>query len=209
MNALLQLIIENREATKDYVQMLVWIVTSVGAAIAAWKAIAEMRKANIERMEARTNRERDLRWRQAEAGKKLIDELLSNSKAADALRILDLDGHEIALGANGASIRTSHATLSHHLRTKNLTLTPEDLAVRERFDELLGAFDRLEHYVKIDLTLPDDVLPPFEYYADISGTLKEAMSKYAIFSKCSRAVDFLRRYPNFGVSPVATPAEGP
>ena len=187
----------HRDALKDAFQVVFWMVASVGGLVTAWKAVVELRRANVERTESRAERALEHRWRQAEAGKQLIDELLKNQKAAEALRVLDIDGHVISVLGREHGIQTDHDQLHEALRTTNMILTDEELIIRETFDELLGALDRMEHYIRIGLTLSEDVMPPFDYYARKAAEVKDVVEGYAKFFEFHRALSFLSRFPQY------------
>ncbi len=193
-------LVSHREEIKDIIQSVAWMAASFGALITAWKAVIEMRRANVERAESRAERSLELRWRQAEAGKQLIDELLKNPKATEALRVLDIDGHTILIPGRDKGVDTAHDVLPESLRTTNMTLTKDEVIIREAFDELLGAIDRLEHYIRIGLTLAEDVMPPLEYYARRAAEVKDALEGYARFFEFHRALDFFSRYPQYQIT---------
>lgn len=68
--------------TKDILDLVFKGLGTIGGLTAAFTAIKQMRL-------NRKIRARDLRWKQTEAAKKLMDELVSNPKAKDATRMLD------------------------------------------------------------------------------------------------------------------------
>src|SRR5262245_21244180 len=88
---------------RDLLQNLAWLATGAGAILAAIKLWSELRL-------GREQRARDLRWKQAEAGKSLNDEMLTDPQAWPALQMLDYDGLEFELPSK-ARVHITHADL--------------------------------------------------------------------------------------------------
>lgn len=184
-------------------QTLAALVASIGGVVGIFKVVVEMKRANqqrerenTERQERRQLAERELRWRQAEMCKRLIDAIFSDKKATDALDILDYES--ITLPVTGSkTISTQHGKLAHNLRIVDLTLTEEDLFVRTRFDALLQHFLHLENYIAVDLIIEEDVRTLFEYYAFRCAAHKAALNEYADAFGFQSAVRFLNRFSKY------------
>src|SRR5689334_20007959 len=69
----------------QYLETVFKVIAIVGALIAAYTAINEMR-------EGRKQRAEDLRWRQANAAKSLIDQMDKDAQAGSAEFMIDWDG---------------------------------------------------------------------------------------------------------------------
>lgn len=111
----------------------------------------------------RQQRQLELRWRQAEAGKKLIDEMLSDENALAAMKMLDWNDvkFEIAPG-NFQSVWEKDYLQA--LRIENLNFTDKEMFIRNCFDSLFYYAAMIEHYLKSNLIVFEDVAFPLDYY---------------------------------------------
>jgi hypothetical protein len=147
---------------KDVFQILFWIVAIVGGLIAAFKAIAESR--------------RNLRWKQAEMAKTCLDEIWDDQLAFAALRMLDWTGLSFPLPDDGGNMsQISHEQRRASLRVVNTEFPPGDPGpfIRDAYDRLFDAFERLEHFIRIKLIRFEDVEPRLRYYVGKLGTADE------------------------------------
>ena len=137
---------------KDFFQIAFWIAAVVGGLIASFKAIAEWRK--------------DLRWKQAEMAKTCLDEIRNNQLASAALKMLDWDGRSFEESPNKSTSPIYHEDRRSALRVVNPVFPPGDPGpfIRDAFDTLFDGFERLEHFIRIDLIRFEDVEQPFRYY---------------------------------------------
>jgi hypothetical protein len=137
---------------KDLFQIAAWAVAIVGGLIAAFKAIAEWRK--------------DLRWKQAEMAKTCLDEIRDSPLASAALKMLDWTGLSFGLPDGTNSLPIDHEQRRTALRIVNTVFPPGDPGpfIRDAFDALFDGFERLEHFIRIELIRFDDVEPPLRYY---------------------------------------------
>src|SRR4026208_242945 len=70
--------------TKETWDVILHIATVLIAAGAAWKALIEFKLNRIQRKE-------DLRWKQAESAKTIIDEWMDDKRAYDFCRMIEYD----------------------------------------------------------------------------------------------------------------------
>lgn len=162
---------------KDCAQVLAWLVASIGGTIAAFKAVAELRRANRERAEALTERQREFRWRQAEMARTILDQLWADPLARAAMKMLDWTGltytHE---GQKTGPI--THEAMTKSLRTTNTQFTFDEQFVRDAFDQLFDGFERIEHYLAIKLVIWDDVSGRLEYYVSLLARRKPTFDAF-------------------------------
>ena len=71
----------------DLLQAIAWIAPAVGVIVTAASSVSELKMAREQRTKA-------LRWRQAETGKALNDEMQTDQNACSALQMLDSDRRE-------------------------------------------------------------------------------------------------------------------
>ncbi|MBL8190549.1 MAG: hypothetical protein JNK38_21200 [Acidobacteria bacterium] len=204
---------------KDYFQLGAWGVAIIGGLIAAFKAVAEMRRSNEQRRE-------DMRWKQAEMAKKCIDEIFSNANTRAALRMLDWTGSIYAKPDNTKTGRITHESRRLALRTKDPTSLPGNDSplirdayeehrqvlrtddpiflpgddgpfIRDAYDQLFDEFERLEHFIRIKLILFEDVRQRLSYYIDKLALQEEraAIQPFLQEYGFTLAQDFLTRFP--------------
>ena len=170
------------DAVAKVVQMLSWLVASVGGVIMAYKAVAEFQIANREREKANALQKRDLRARMADRAKLEVEALYADKKVESALHLVDVDGTAFEFTPPGAkesgSERVTHERLRHMLRSTDVTFTDLELAVRSCFDSLFSRLASMEKLSSLDILAPDDVLPPLAYYVVKLSRFKTEVSDY-------------------------------
>jgi len=142
---------------KDWIQICVWVVGIAGGLVAAAKAIAEMRRSNLERFE-------DMRWRRAEMARKCLDEMLGDRLICAALKMLDWSGLTYDIPDVGKSSAITDDQRRLALRTTDTIFQGDEPFIRHAFDALFDAFERIEHFLNIQLVVFDDVREPLAYY---------------------------------------------
>lgn len=146
---------------KDWVDILTKLLASIGGLIAAFRAIYEI-QAN------RKQRINELRWKQANISKTIIDELLSDEKAQAALTMLDWPGREFILENSEDKqelVTVSPEDIRIALRTKNdLGFDNKQVYIRDCFDSLFNYIERIQHFIDIKLIDFEDVIFPINYY---------------------------------------------
>jgi len=179
---------------KDAFQIGAWVVAIVGGLVAASKALTELRRSNEQRRE-------DMRWKQAEMAKKCLDEMRSNSLAQAAMKMLDWSGLTYDLPSGGQTGPIDHKTRRSALRTANTVFNPgdPDPFIRHSFDALFDNFERLEHFVRINLIKFEDVEQPLSYYvAKLAGPEERPLiGSYLLTYGFQSAQDFLNRFPQW------------
>jgi hypothetical protein len=155
---------------KDSVQIVLWVVTISTLIVAALKGRAELR-------ENRAQRDRDLRWRQAQAGKELNDEMQMDSRAWPAMQMLDSTSRAYTL-SDGVTFTIDENDIRRALDPNRFLETPKDSYIRDCFDTLFYFMAMIHHYVQNSLILKDDVAYPLEYYVPLLGQFRAEISAY-------------------------------
>jgi len=170
------------KVTKDVIQALSWIGAVVGVLVAAFKGITEVR-------ESRLQRERELRWKQANLGREIIDEIFDpKSFAGIALDMLDYAPFGRSFGAIPADNDDKIVRMDDIKRALDLTnvsMTKKDIYIRECFEWMFYYLERLAYFVEIELLTIEDVRFPLEYYAPFF--LEEE-----IFSRFGKSITYER-----------------
>jgi len=175
---------------KDWLQAIAWIAAAIGAFVAAIKFWSELRL-------GREQRNRELRWRQAEAGKSLNDEMLIDQWAWPALQMLDDDGREFELPSKRRT-QITHDDLRRALDPSipmGSVDREKDTYIVECFDSLFYYMSTLEHYISSTLIIPEDVEFPLDYYMHHLSKFRPVVEKYLQEFRLVKAFAFLRRYP--------------
>lgn len=175
------------QGLKDFLQAAAWVAAALGALVAAAKFWSELRL-------GREQRARELRWKQAEAGKNLNDEMLTDPEAWPALQMLDHERKEFPL-ASGETVRITDEDLRRALDPSLQTEDEKDMYIRRCFDSLFYFMTLLQHYIKITLILPEDVAFPLNYYVPLLAKLSPVVARYLKAFDTGQAQAFLERYP--------------
>jgi hypothetical protein len=146
---------------KDWFQVGAWFAAIIGGLIAAFKAVAEMQRSNAQRRE-------DMRWKRAEMAKQCLQEMWADTLVISALKMLDWSNLQYDVPGGGKTGRISHEARRHSLRVSEPPFRDGDERfVRDAFDALFDSFQLLEHFLRIELIIFDDVQGPLIYYASI------------------------------------------
>ena len=176
-----------------------WIetVSRLAAIIAGLFAIHKGRR---EVQQNRDQRAQELRWRQAQSGKELNDEMLDDPPARAAMDMLDYSFKSYT-DKRGNPLEITTAEWTHGLRTTQLNLSAKDEYVRQCFDNLLYYMGILEHHISRGLVLFDDVAYPIEYYVERMVPQAPTLMRYIQTYKFHRSAAFLNRFPEWTAAP--------
>jgi hypothetical protein len=178
--------------TKDWLQALAWLAAAFGAIVAAIKLWSEVRL-------SREQRERELRWKQAEAGKTLNDEMLDDPFAWSAMQMLDYPGTKFELPSDkDAVVVVDHSDLSFALDPRNQARDAKDLYIRRCFDNLFYYMATMEHYISSTLVLYEDIAFPLNYYVRLLTKFRDVVELYCGHYRLSKVKKFLSRYSSWG-----------
>ncbi len=171
-------------------QVGAWIVAIVGGLTAAglgiWQAVQN-----------REQRARELRWKQAQSAKELIDELFHENFSNFATLMLDSWARTYPVPQGGDITITWEEVLEC---LKVGSFQSEDAKsdfVRDCFDMLFYYLDRFEHLIQAGLTTFEDLRMPAQYYVDLMAEDKAVFVTYIEFCKYSNIWHFLDRFPSW------------
>jgi hypothetical protein len=172
---------------KDWIQVISWGVAIAGGLIAAFAAIYQLRINT-------TQRKAELRWKQANLGRELVDEICRGG-AGKAHQMLDYyeEGRTFEAIPEDSKTITLPEILAA-LDLNNVSKTKKSIFIRECFEHLFYSLHRLEHFIESDLLEFEDVNTPFEYYAEIMVKHKQVFVNYMTQAKYRRAILFLDRF---------------
>ena len=141
---------------KETIPIVSQIVLIVGGLITAYKLITEMKLARLQR-------QMDLRWKQANAAREMLREMLTSPLANDATIMLDWTGREFSITPNQKATITFEET-QKALRTDNLQFTSKEVYIRDCADAFLFHVELIEQAIRNELIEFKDIKFPMEYY---------------------------------------------
>jgi hypothetical protein len=162
------------------------IVGIVGALIAAIFALAQARLSLAQRRE-------DLRWKQAEVAKKVVDEWFDWDESRDALLMIEPRKRRYVL-PNGESHVIEQPDVLKALSSTATGNDVEETFIQDCFDALFYYFERTEQFLMAKLILFPDVQRPAEYYIGLMSAQKNTYRTYAQSIGYSGALAFLDRF---------------
>lgn len=141
---------------KETIQIVSEIVLIVGGLFAAYKIITEMKQARIQR-------HMDLRWKQANAAREMLNQMLAATKANDATIMLDWSGREFSI-SDTKKATISFAEVRQGLRTDNVSFNEKEVYIRDCAYAFLFHVELIEQAIRNELIAFKDVKFPMEYY---------------------------------------------
>ncbi len=180
---------------KDWIQISSWLGAIGGILLAIVNYVSQQRLNRRQReLELKQNK-LVLRWKQAEAAKKILDEMHADKNAAAAMKMLDWNDvkFEVVPGKREVIWEEDYVKA---LRTKNLDFTEKEMFIRNCFDNLFYYMAMMEHYVKSDLILLQDVAFPLDYYLNTMKRNHEVFENFLIFYEQDRTHNFMKRLSN-------------
>lgn len=182
-------------AWKDWIQTLSWIGAVIGIVGALLKYISEQKKDREQRARELAQSKLELRWKQAEAAKKLLDEMLSNPYAVAAMGMLDWN--DVDFEVHGHKFKVSEEDYLKALRVSDLNFDVREKYIRDCFDYFFYFMATIEHYVDSDLVLMEDVVFPPDYYMRRIEKNREVFDKFVHFYELDRAARFMKRLDKY------------
>ena len=180
------------ENTKNWLQAVAWFAAALAAMVGLVKFWTELRA-------SRQQRDRDLRWRQAEVGKKLNDEMQTDEHAWPAMQMLDNPGRMFTL-PSGVRVAIGHEDVRRALLCQPAGDAVDDekfAYIRDCFDAFFYYLAILDHYIKRTLVLEEDVAYPTEYYVPLLAKMHGEALCYLQRYRLNRALSFLNRYSDW------------
>jgi hypothetical protein len=185
---------QDMAAWKDWIQLLVWIIGIAGVLGGLYKAAYEIR-------ENRKQRLAELKWKRANAAKELVDDIHKDERALHAVHMLDWctdkEGQEYEIAPGHKVTITYDQVLQALGKNKGEPKDQKDAFIRDSFDWFFFRVDRIEHYIRRDLTEFEDVQAVFTVYAEQIGKHKPIYEDFLDFHKYSLAKCFFARCPEY------------
>lgn len=173
---------------KDRIEVTAWSVGILGALVAASIGIWQM-------VETRYQRTEELRWRQANLARELIDKMLADEQAGSALRMLDWEeqSHEYEIEV-GRKEEINVNDVYSALQVNDSQKSPKDVYIRECFDQLFFHINQVERSLRIKVLQFDDVKFPLDYYSKLMLQQKMVFETYMNEYGDKEALTFFQRF---------------
>lgn len=174
----------------DVLQVFAWLAAATGVAVTSFKALAELRGNRLLRAE-------ELRWKRASLAREILDEMMSKETIKNAMLMLDWNGRVFRVTpAQTEAISWGDIRVGLRIPREGDVFSAKEVYVRDAFDDLFDALERIEHYLRTDLILVEDVQFPLEYL--VKNLRKhergEAVIEYVARYEYALVPDFLDRF---------------
>ena len=176
------------QLTKERFEVTAKVVAILGGIISAIALVVTLQSSTEQRAS-------ELRWKQANLAMELVDTMLSDSQAFDALRMIDWYERTYQISTDEEAVISSEDVRSALDVKNNDNLSQSGVFVRESFDRLLYHMGRMERSVRTELIKFDDVRSPLGYYAQIlCNEYKTVLTPYMTQLRVSDAQKLLSRF---------------
>jgi len=169
------------------------LITLVTAVVTGGFAVCQWRK--------------DLRWRQADLARTLLDAIFNDPASNDAWRMVDDERNYEDLEKVKLQITMDDVRRALKLTMRDGRATLETAAhendrqkddyIRWCFDDLFYYLERLDHSCEIKVIRFEDLLASASYYIELMAAEKELFQRYSQFIRFDRAVHFMERFPEW------------
>jgi hypothetical protein len=142
--------------TKDRFEIASKTVAILGGLVSAIILILTVQESTKQRAS-------ELRWNQAKLATELLDNTLNDTKAFNALNMIDWENKGYQVGNDFVMINSGKVVNALNVEN-NSNLSPNGVFIRESFDRLSYHLGKLERSLESDLILFKDVTSPMDYY---------------------------------------------
>lgn len=177
--------------TKDSFDVASKAVGIIGGLISAIILILTLSRGT----EQRAN---ELRWNQAKLAMELVDGMLSDPQAFNALRMTDWEAYEYQIEGKKAMIDSQEVREALKVEN-NDNLPPNGAFIRESFDRLFYHLGKIERSLKSELICYQDVQSPMDYYIPyLRCNYGQELIEYMKQLHHTDALQFMGRFPPSG-----------
>ena len=177
------------QSFKDWIQVVSWVVLSVGGLVAAFKAIYEMQQNREQRVD-------ELRWRRANVAKEILDELFSNPHSQNATLILDWSDRqrEFEIKKGNSQTISYGEVLAALGKAQQSAFDDKEVFITDCFDCFFYLIDRIENSVRLKLISFEDVDAPLRRYAKKIRVHRETYENFMKSHGYTLAIEFFKRF---------------
>lgn len=174
-----------------------WAVAAIGGVVAALLAIYQAFQSLIQRR-------RELRWKQADLARSMVDSWTSAAAAGTAFRMLrERSGKFVDQHTKEFDVSISRdlpAALELRDSAERLVLRNQDersTFIRAVFDDLWFSLERAEQSIEIEVAVFPDFQPALGFYSKELAAFKPAVIRYLNYRGYQRASAFLDRFSSW------------
>lgn len=184
---------EAMKTLKDWGQLLGYFIAVPAAVFGFAKAIYEISASRKQRAE-------ELRWKQAQAARELLDDIHQHEFAKQAIHMMDwVDGSaEYKIRDNLNVVIDYPAVLKALDLNQGEACDDSSRYIRDCFDWLFYRIDRIEHYIRRGLIQFEDVRDVFKVYARQVESREDVFNSFLRFHEYSMAREFFARFKQWG-----------
>jgi hypothetical protein len=181
---------QTMKSLKDWGQLLGYSVAVPIGLFGLVKAIYEVGASRKQRAE-------ELRWKQAQSAKELLDDIHNHDLAKQAIHMLDwVDGSAEYKIDDDARVIIDFPYVLKALALNHGDVTEAQAYVRDCFDWFFYRIDRIEHYIRRGLIQFEDVADVFKVYAREVALHERVFNDFLQFHEYNLARHFFARYVN-------------
>ena len=176
---------------KDWLQIIAWVATAIGLIVTVVKFRSDFK-------EGRDQRKIEFRWKQAEAGKSLNDEMQKDEFAWAAMQMLDSYSRKFKIPGNNKIEEINYSDIKEAFKDEDEDTNYKYVYIRDCFDFLLYYMTMMNHYTATTLILEEDVDYPIKYYIRMmKDEFRNEIDAYLERYKLDGARKFLESYEFF------------
>ncbi len=157
----------------------------IAAALAIWQARENLKQ-----------RKRELRWKQAEMGKKIMDEIYNDEQSRYAAYMIEPRKRRYKTRENLTEVITQPMVLAA-LEAEILGNEPGHIFIQDCFDDLFYYYDRIEQFLRSELVTFEDVERPTNYYVNLMANDKRVYLTYIKLIGYPDVLRFLDRFESW------------
>ena len=146
---------------------------------------------------ALAQQQQELRWKQAELAREMMDAIFDYVPSNDAWRMVDgeVQGYKDSLGNEyQIDMDMVRSSLPHPWNERR---GGAQVYVRWCFDALFYYLEQIEHSVQLGILRFEDLEAPAAYYVALMANDKTLFQDYAAQIRFRRAVQFMERFPEW------------
>jgi hypothetical protein len=154
----------------EFVKVLGTAVAIFAGIVAAWKAIAEWKRATLQRADELKQRELELhqqkqefRQKQALFAREIIKDIFDDKRARNALTMLDFREDEYE-DINGARYEVERPELKPALCDSKSEDEDKAIFIKRCFESLYDHLEQVENLLEVGVLNVEDIAPAFRYY---------------------------------------------
>ncbi len=154
----------------EFVKVLGTAVAIFAGIVAAWKAIAEWKRATLQRADELKQRELELhqqkqefRQKQALFAREIIKDIFDDKRARNALTMLDFREDEYE-DINGARYDVGRPELKPALCDSKSEDEDKAIFIKRCFESLYDHLEQVENLLEVGVLNVEDIAPAFRYY---------------------------------------------